>query len=471
MRRHLLYWMVLLAPSVTAAAPAIDPALARSIDAQAQTVLQRTETPGATLAIYRDGESEPFYVHAYGLGDRESKTPATVSTHYEIGSITKQFTAASILQLQEAGKLDINATLATYLPDAPHAKEVTLKQLLSHTSGMPEYLDGPDVEQWAVKPATFDQIMARIKGKPLDFPPGSRWSYSNSGYALLGRVIEVVSHESYEQYVKTHLLKVAGMTATYTVAEEARTPGMAKGYRHTDGKLEAAPTIHATVGWAAGNLISTVADLERWNVALRSGKIIRPADYALMATPVQGSTDYGLGLFVDTLDEQPRVGHTGGSFGFTTSNQYFPKQGIQVIAFTNNGDNPEPGQMLVTVAFENLYPAIAAAARKPAAGESSTTTAAARKAFARLQGKGDDLSMFGGKLKEKMGTGVAERMAKQLSPFGEPSSFIFKGTRQDKDKDKDKVWNDYRIDFGPGNSLPFGVELDADGKVTGISVG
>lgn len=465
MRHRFLWWMVFLAPAVVAASPDMDPALVKRIDGDAQVVLQRTDTPGATIAIYRDGK--PIYVHAYGLSDRERKTPATASTHYEIGSITKQFTAAAILQLQEAGKLDINATLATYLPDAPHAKEVTLKQLLSHTSGMPEYLDGPDVESWAVKSATFDQVMARIKDKPLDFPPGSRWSYSNSGYALLGRVIEVRSHETYEHYVKTHLLVPAGMTQTYTVAEESRLPGMAKGYRHTNGKLELAPTIHATVGWAAGNLISTVDDLERWNLALRSGKIIRPADYALMATPVSGSTDYGLGLFVDTLDDQPRIGHTGGSFGFTTSNQYFPKQDIQVIAFTNVGDNPEPGQMLVTATFEAMYPDIAAAARKPAAGENAAVTAAARKVFAQMQKGNGDPSMFGDKLKAKMAAGLSDRLAKQLSPFGEPSSFIFKGQRQDKDK----TWNDYVIEFGPGNNLPFGVELDAEGRVTGISIG
>jgi len=465
MRHRFLWWALVLAPTAMASTPSIDPALARRIDGDALAVLARTTTPGAVIAVYRHGE--PVYVHAYGLSDREDKTPATVATHYEIGSITKQFTAAAVLQLQEAGKLDINATLATYLPNAPHASEVTLKQLLSHTSGMPEYLDGPDVEQWAVKPATFGQIMARIKDKPLDFAPGSRWSYSNSGYAMLGRVIEVTSHESYEHYVKTHLLAPAGMTKTYTVAQEQAVPGMAKGYRQADGKLELSPTIHATVGWAAGNLVSTVDDLHRWNVALRHGKIVSAADYALMSTPVQGSTDYGLGLFVDTLDGEPRIGHTGGSFGFTTSNQYFPKQDLEVIAFTNNGDNPEPGQMLVTATFERLYPDIAAAAHKPAAGEDAKVIAAARKAFARLQGHGQDLSMFGERLQGKMSAGLSDRMAKQLSPFGEPASFIFKGRRQDKEK----TWNDYLIDFSPGNSLPFGVELDADGKVAGISVG
>jgi len=465
MRSRVVWWMLVLAPAASVAAPSLDPALVRRIDGDAQTVLRLTGTPGATLAIYKDGAL--VYAHAYGLSDREHKTPANVATPYEIGSITKQFTAAAVLQLQEAGKLDINTTLATYLPEAPHAKEVTLKQLLSHTSGMPDYLDGADVEQWAVKPATFDQIMARIKDKPLAFPPGSRWSYSNSGYALLGRVIEVTSHESYEHYVKTHLLAPARMTRTWTVAEESSVPGMAKGYRHQDGKLELSPTIHATVGWAAGNLVSTVDDLERWNVALQNGRIVRPADYALMTTPAPGSSDYGLGLFVDTLDGQPRVGHTGGSFGFTTSNQYFPRQHVQVIAFTNNGDNPEPGQMLVTTAFEALYPDIAAAERKPADGENPAATAMARKAFARLQGHGKDVSMFGARLQAKMSAGLSDRMAAQLAPFGEPQSFIFKGRRQDKDK----TWNDYRIDFGPGNSLPFGVQLDDSGKVAAISIG
>jgi CubicO group peptidase (beta-lactamase class C family) len=465
MRRRILWWMVFLAPTAMASSADLDPALAKRIDSDVQTILQRTDTPGATIAIYRGDVA--VYRHAYGLSDRERKTPATVSTYYEIGSITKQFTAAAILQLQEAGKLDIHATLASYLPDAPHAKEVTLSQLLSHTSGMPEYLDGPDVEQWAVKPATFDQVIARIKDKPLDFPPGSRWSYSNTGYALLGRVIEVTSHETYEHYVKTHLLTAAGMSHTYTVADESHVPGMAKGYRRANGALELAPTIHATVGRAAGNLVATVDELERWNVALVNGKIVRPADYALMATPVPGSTDYGLGLFIDSLDDQPRIGHTGGSFGFTTSNQYFPKQDLRVIAFTNNGDNPEPGQMLATAAFEALYPDIAAAARKPAAGEDAGTTAATRKAFGQLQRGPQDLSAFGDKLKAKLATGLADRMSKQLLPFGEPSMFIFKGQRHDKDT----TWNDYRVEFGPGNSLPFSVRLDADGKVAGISIG
>ena len=139
------------------------------------------------------------------------------------------------------------------------------------------------------------------------------------------------------------------------------------------------------------------------------------------------------------------------------------------LAVTPLGDNPEPGQMLATAIFEALYPDIAAAARKPAVGEVPATTEAVRKAFARLQGGGGDLSLFGGALKTKMAAGLSGRMARQLSPFGAPSSFIYKGQRPDEERHR--VWNDYRIEFGPGSSLPFGVELDADGKVTGISIG
>ena len=394
-----------------------------------------------------------------------------MDTWYEIGSITKQFTAAAILQLQEAGKLSIDAKLATYLPDAPHANEVTLRQLLSHTSGLPEYLDGPDIEQVATKPATFDQLVARIKDKPLDFAPGSRWSYSNTGYLMLGRVIEVVSHEPYRQYVRTHLLEPAGMTHTFTVADEGSFSDMAVGYRHADGKLERSPTIHDTFGGAAGNLVSTMDDLEKWNQALMSGKIVSPADYARMSTSVmtteKGSADYGLGLFVDTVDGQPRVGHTGGSFGFTTANEYFPKQGVRIIAFTNNGDNPEPGEMITTAIYNELYPEIYAAVRKPAAGEDATMTAAARATFAQLQSGNEDHAHFGAKLDAKMKAGLSARLAKQFTPFGAPMAFIYKGQRADGGV----KWFDYLIEFGPGNMLKFGLGFDEAGKVVSLSFG
>jgi CubicO group peptidase (beta-lactamase class C family) len=465
-----LPWMLCLCSvSLATAAVPVATDVDKRIDADVHAVLLHTDTPGAAIAVFKDGRL--VYRQAYGLRNREGHLPASVDTWFEIGSITKQFTAAAILQLQEAGKLSIDAKLATYLPDAPHANEVTLRQLLSHTSGLPEYLDGPDIEQVATRPATFDQLVARIKDKPLDFAPGSRWSYSNTGYLMLGRVIEVVSHEPYRQYVRTHLLDPAGMTDTFTVADEGRHPTMAVGYRHAQGKLERAPTIHDTFGGAAGNLVSTLDDLERWNRALMGGKIVSPADYALMATSVmtteKGSAEYGLGLFVDSVEGQPRVGHTGGSFGFTTANEYFPKQGVRIIAFTNNGDNPEPGEMLTTAIFNELYPEIYAATRKPAAGEDVKMTTAARTTFMQLQSGNEDDSRFGSKLDAKMKAGLSARLAKQFSAFGAPTAFIFKGRRADGSV----KWFDYLIQFGPGSMLKFGLGFDEAGKVVSLSFG
>ena len=473
MLRSLPALSLLCLPLIAAAATPvhthpIDPQLAKRIDADVETILQRTGTPGTTVLIAEHGRT--IYRHAYGLRDREHHAPATVDSYYEIGSITKQFTAAAILQLQEAGKLHLDDKLSKYLPNAPHAGEVTLRQLLSHTSGMPEYLDAVDAAKAIGKPATFDKLMSYIAGKPLDFAPGSHWSYSNTGYILAGRVIEVVSHESYQHYIQTHLLDRAGMVRTFTVAQEPRLPNMAVGYDRENGRIEPARTIAASVGWAAGFLVSTVDDLEKWNLALRSGKIVTPADYALMSTSVKtarGDADYGLGLFVDSIDDQPRVGHTGGSLGFTTANEYFPLQDIQIIAFTNFVDSPEPGETITTAIFEDLNPVTAAAAMRPSQGENPAVTAKAEACFAQLQAGDRNSPYLAAKLNKKMKAGLAKRLAEEFKGYGQPTAFVYKGTHVDAGL----TFCDYVIRFGPGSILKFGIALDQAGKITSISLG
>jgi D-alanyl-D-alanine carboxypeptidase len=428
-------------------------------------VLHRTETPAATILVLIDGH--PIYSHAYGFRALDDQLPARLDTHYEIGSITKQFTASAILQLQGAGKLNLDAKVSTYLPEAPHADQITLRQLLTHTSGLPDYL-GLSKDEQATKSATFQQLMGLVADKPLDFQPGSRASYSNTGYIILGRIIERTSHESYRQYVRGHLLQPAGMTETFTVADEPSLPTMAKGYRHANGKLVRGPTINDSYGWSAGNLVSTVGDLEKWNEALTSGKILPMADYALMMTP-QITTDgensgYGFGLFIDTVNNQSRVGHTGGTFGFTAANFYFPEQKVRIIALTNNADVPEPGEMLANVIFNDLYPDLARAATRPAPDEDPTVTSRVKAAFEHLQRGADDASLFGASLDAKMKTGLAGRMADEYGPYGAPTAFVFKGRRSGGGKN----WSDYLIEFGPGSTLKFSVALDGEPKIVSL---
>jgi D-alanyl-D-alanine carboxypeptidase len=469
-----MFLLILLAALLHAAAPSavptkpLDTFVIQRIDSDVQKILSLTKTPSAVIGIVEDGKI--FYRKAYGLRDVERRTAATIDTHYEIGSITKQFTAAAILQLQEAGKLNIDDKLSKYLPDAPHASEVTLRQLLSHTSGLPEYLEGPDIESAATKPVSFAQLMSRVAGKPLDFTPGTKMAYNNTGYILLGRVIETVSGQSYRDYVRKHLLEPAGMAQTHTVADEAHLPNMAEGYRHAGGRLERAQPIHETWGWSAGDLVSTLDDLERWNRALTQGRIVSSASYLAMTTPAKiadGESDYGLGLFVDSVLDQPRIGHTGGSFGFTTANEFFPKQNVRIIAFTNLNANPEPGEMITTAVFEDLFPDIAAAASKAAPGEDAEVTTKVRELFKQIQSGAKGSSLLGAKLDAKMKNGLAERLAKQFAPFGAPSHFIYKGSRPGNGL----RWYDYVIEFGPGSQLKFAVGLDDEKKIASISFG
>jgi D-alanyl-D-alanine carboxypeptidase len=465
-----VFAFLILSVSLSAAANStVSSEQAAQISADVDAVLRHTETPGATIAIAELGHI--VYSHAYGLRDSGHHLPATQDTYYEIGSITKQLTAAAIMQLQEAGKLRIDDTLATHLPDAPHAGEVTLRQLLSHTSGLSEYLTGPNIELEATQSATFDQLLARIAGKPLDFAPGSHWAYSNTNYILLGRIIEVVSHETYRHYVQTHLLNRAGMKQTFTVSDETHLPNMAIGYHHTDGRINSPTPISESFGWAAGSLVSTVSDLEKWNAALMSGRIVSSADYAMMSTSVkladQTDAGYGFGLFVDTIDGQPRVGHTGGSFGFTTANEYFPKQGVQIIAFTNNGDDPEPGEMITTAIFEDLYPTIAAATNRPNAGEDSAVTAEAKAVFEQLQRGTGEFTQLTDKLAKKMKDGQAQRVAAIFGPYGAATAFVYKGEREQASL----KWFDYVVRFGPGSVLKFAIGVDDAGKVASISYG
>jgi D-alanyl-D-alanine carboxypeptidase len=457
-----------LCASVTSYAASGGGQLAGRIDPVVQDVMQRTGTPGVTIEVVQGGHV--VYSHAYGFRDLKGRIPADVDTYYEAGSITKQFTAAAILQLKEAGKLDIDVKLATYLPAAPHASEVSLRQLLSHTSGLPEYFDGPDVETAAGKPTSFDQVMARVAGKPLDFAPGAKWAYSNTGYILLGRVIETVSHETYHHYIQTHLLDRAGMKQTFTMADEKSLPDMALGYRRAEGQVRPAPPVDEGFAWSAGDIVTTPGDLQRWNEALTSGKIVTPADYAVMTTPVitrQGDSGYGFGLFIDSIDDQPRIGHTGSSLGFTAANEYFPKQDVRIIAFTDLVDDPEPGERFTTAIFEALFPEIAAAAARPSPGEDTSVTAKARTLFAEMQSGTEDGALLGDKLAGKMKAGLAKRLADEFAPYGPSTAFIFKGHRSDSGLD----WFDYLIKFGPGSSLKFSVGFDSIGKITSLGFG
>lgn len=467
------FFFVLVAAGFSgdASAAPLPAAVAEKIGGDAKDVLHRFAVPGAAIMVLQNGHVS--YVEAFGLRDATRRLPVRADSHFEIGSITKQFTAAIILQLQEAGKIRIDRPLSDYLPDAPHAKEVTLRQLLTHTSGLHDYLDlAPDeLYRLTSQPIAYRDLIARVAALPLDFAPGSKWSYSNTGYLLLGKVIETVSGETYKNYLQHHILDPLQMKDTYTTADETGLSNMALGYHHGEGRLERAPIIDPSWAGAAGLLVSTLRDLAKWDAALRGGKVVSQAGYRQMTTPFlttkAGSADYGFGLFVDSVYGEKRIGHTGGSLGFTTADEYFPRQDVRIIAFTNLGDDtPEAGETLTNVVFADLYPDIAAKAQRPAPGENAAITRAVRDAFRELQ-TGKTYARFSANLRGKLAGGAGTRFVTGLGPYGAPSAEIFKGIRHDA---KDS-WYDYVVQFGPGVSMPFAAKIGPDGSVTGFSIG
>jgi D-alanyl-D-alanine carboxypeptidase len=447
-------------------------AIAR-VDANVAAAMQRYNIPGASIAVM-DGD-RTVLTRSYGFSNLERRVPATDATHYEIGSITKQFTAAAIVQLYEAGKVDLDAKVSTYVVSAPHASEITVRELLTQTSGLPDYLDGPDIDVADKKPATFDDLMGRIAGKPLDFVPGTHWAYSNTNYVILGKIIEAVSHERYEDYVRRHFLLPLGMSQTFTVGDEINIPEMAMGYDPSTGTLRPAiGTIGQSFGWSAGDLVSTAGDVAKWDAALRSGKVVSPKGYALMTqaqiTSTGDATGYGFGLFVDSLDGQPRIGHTGGDPSFTAANEYFPKQTFTVIALTNLGEvdgHPEAGETLANIVFESLYPDIAAAALQPQSGEDLQVTARVRTFVEQLQSNQLDYSTIAPHLAEKLKQRYAALFAADIAGYGAPSAFVFQGENQASGLRR----YEYAIHFGPGVSLPFSVSFNAANQIAGLSFG
>jgi D-alanyl-D-alanine carboxypeptidase len=355
-------------------APPLRAAVKSKIDTDVRALLGATHAQGATIAIVQGGVI--VYTRGYGLRDVAKSLPADAHTRYEIGSITKQFTAAAILQLKEAGKVDLDATVAAYLPSIEHAREITIRQLLTHTSGLDDYVGIPNFETLAATPATFDQMMAPVSARPLGFTPGTQFVYSSTNYLILGRIIEVVSGQSWEAYLEQHLFAPAGMTESATMAQESRLADMARGYVYAQGHAAESKPIDESWGSSAGGIVTTADDLQKWGEALSSGRIISASDYQLLTSPARltdgSATEYGFGMKVDRFEGQPRVWHSGNTNGFDGSDQFFPSQDVRIIVLTNTVDGGS-GKIAERV-YNDLFPAVAAAAlRAEEAAQHSAT--------------------------------------------------------------------------------------------------
>ncbi len=321
------------------------------VDSLARAFVGAAGAPGVSVQVVRGRDT--LVKAGYGLVDLEQRVPASAGTVYRIGSITKQFTAAAVLRLVEQHRIALDDSIAAYVPGLPAAwHPVTIRQLLNHTSGIPSYTDVGDRwrRRWGETMST-DTLVALTARDTMWFAPGTRWRYDNTGYVVLGMLLDQVTGQPYPTFIEEGLLRPLGLTHTYYCDDLRVIPGRARGYERVPDGWRNATYLSMTQPYSAGALCSTVGDLARWDALLASGRVVQPASYALMTTPEGAAREsrYGFGLSLDTLAGHTLVTHGGGINGFITDNAVFAGDSLSVTVLTNSG-SARAGMLLRNIA-------------------------------------------------------------------------------------------------------------------------
>lgn len=337
--------------SATAGAPAVAPShptLAQTLDSIAGAGIVANRAPGMVAAVVRGSDTLLF--RAYGRADVEWDVPMPADAMFEIGSATKQFTAAAILQLRDQGKLSLEDDITRWLPDFDtRGNRVPLRRLLDHTSGIVGLTEMPEFGILVSNPRfPRDSAYALIRRYPFRFPAGTAQIYNNSAFWLLGLVVEKASGMTYEDYVEKQLFQPLGMSRSMYCNSSENVPRRAHGYSMQNGVVRRASTNVHTWPFAAGSLCSTTGDLVTWLQALHGGRVLSPQSYAEMIAPsrLEDGTplSYGLGLMLNTDARGRRyIGHGGGNEGFAAETSWYPDAQMAVVVLINSNGGLNPG--------------------------------------------------------------------------------------------------------------------------------
>jgi CubicO group peptidase (beta-lactamase class C family) len=392
--------------------------LIEKIDKVATDTLTKTGVPSASIAIVKDGQI--VYTKAYGDARLEPKTAATSQMRYSIGSISKQFTAAAILLLQEQGKLSLDDKVAKYVPNLTRGNEVTIRQLLSHTSGYQDYWPQDYVMPGMMQPTTAQKILDIWAHKPLDFDPGTKWQYSNTNYVIAGVIIEKVAGMPLLRFLQEKVFAPLGMTSVSDTDQAKLGDTDPAGYlRYALGPLRPAPKEGKGWMFAAGELAMPAADLAKWDISIIDQKLMKPSSYREFGTDVllkNGlSTHYGLGVDVNSQGGHRALSHGGEVSGFTAQNVVFPDDRAAVVVLTNQDAASASGAIASGIApllFATTDPATPAKLEQ------------ARKIFDGLQHGTVDRSLFTDNANSYFSEAALKDFASGLAPLGTPVSFV-----------------------------------------------
>jgi D-alanyl-D-alanine carboxypeptidase len=324
-------------PAATPTEAQLSAAVAQKIDTAAAAVLEKTGVPSASVAVVRDGHI--VYLKAYGSARLEPPTTAGTGVRYAVGSISKQFTATALLLLQDDGRLSVDDPVAKYFPDLTRAKDITLRQLLSHTAGYQDFWPQDYVMPMMLEPVTVGAILDRWARRPLDFEPGTRYQYSNTGYVIAGAIVEKVAGKPLMQFLGERVFTPLGMSSVRDFDHSPRAADATGYIRYALGPPRVAPDTGA--GWmaGAGGLAMTAEDLAKWDIALINRQLLSERSYRDLETEVRLANGvgarYGLGLDVELKADRRVLSHGGEVSGFTALNTVYPDDRAAVVVLTN----------------------------------------------------------------------------------------------------------------------------------------
>jgi D-alanyl-D-alanine carboxypeptidase len=446
--------VVFLLATSLAHAQSLSPETRESVDRIAQQVLADTKVPSASIAIVKDGRIA--YVYAYGDAHLEPRVPATPEMRYSIGSISKQFTATAILMLAEQGKLSLDDPVSKFVPNLTRANDVTIRQLLSHTSGYQDYWPQDYVPPFMMREITASEILDQWARKPLDFDPGTKWEYSNTNFVIAGIIVEKASGMPFLKFLDTRVFTPLGMQGVADVDQGRLTDSDPTGYmRYALGPPRVAPK--EGKGWlfAAGELAMSPQQLAKWDIAMLDKKLLKPSSYKEMETDVKlkngQETHYGLGIGVETESGHRVLSHGGEVSGFVSRNTIFPDDHAAVVVLTNQDASSAAAEIAREIA-----PLLFATT----AGTSPKDLQRDRKVFDDLQHGKIDRSLFTANANSYFTDQAVSDYASSLAPLGAPEKF----TLADKEGRGGMIFKRYTVGFA-GKTVAVTIYEMPDGKI------
>ena len=397
------------------------------IDSIANLIIANTGAPGAAIAVVRGGQV--VYERAYGSARVDPAVPASTSMRYSIGSVSKQFTAAAILLLVEEGKLALDDKVSRWYPDLTRAGDITIRQLLSMTSGYQDYWPHDYVFTDMQRAAGAGEITRRWAQKPLDFEPGSRWQYSNTNYVIAAQIVEAVARTPFMTFLRQRIFTPLGMTSVMDIDAAPLGVGDAGRYlRNGVGPLREAPKEGRGWLFGAGQLAMTARDLAIWNNSMMNQSLLTPASYRAMQTDMLLTnglpTRYGLGLNVSMVNGRRRLSHGGAVSGFTTTNEVYPDDKVAITVFTNIYPGAAGASSQIASRIAGI---VLAASATPLSAASTAAAEQAKRIYDGLRQGTIDRSLFTANANAYFTDQVLADYAASLGPLGTPTEFSASG--------------------------------------------